>query len=401
MLDYIRSLFLGSWQHYALAFVAIVFAVSLRGLASDWLLGKLKVLSEGTESELDDRLLDAFERPLRLGLFALGVMLAAYALELRFGTPARMAITPKVASIVLKVVSVTWFIVFGWLALNLCDVAGHYLELLTGKTETKLDDMLVPIVRRSLKIFVGMIVFMLIVQSLGYSIAALLAGFSVGGIAFALAAKDTLENFFGSVMIFVDRPFQVGDWVLVGKIEGTVEEVGFRSTRIRTFAKTLITVPNSKVAHEAINNYSQMPKRRVVQDIGVGYDTDAKRVEAAVNAFRQILHDDERVDQDFWMVNFNNFGDSGLNIYIYYFTSSTVWAEYMQTRQEINLRFMLALEKLGVEIVFPTQTLYMRQDQPLEKPPLEAAMKVLCPQGFSPPVPSGAAGDEDDDNDDG
>ncbi|MFC1708385.1 mechanosensitive ion channel domain-containing protein, partial [Planctomycetota bacterium] len=285
----------------------------------------------------------------------------------------------------------------GWVGLNLCDVVGHAIGKLTERTDTKLDDMLVPIVRRSLKLFVGLIAFILVVQNLGYPIGALLAGFSIGGIAFALASQDTLQNFFGSVMIFVDRPFQVGDWIQVAGLEGTVEEVGFRSTRVRTFAKTLITVPNSKVAHEAINNYSRMPKRRVVQHIGLGYNTEPARVDAVVNAFRMILKEDDRVDQQFWLVNFTEFGDSALNVMVYYFTKTTVWAEFLQTKQDIALKFMRALEILGVEIAFPTRTLYMREDKEPTMPPLEEAAKVLVPIGASPPAPVDDDADDDAD----
>ncbi|MHC4829555.1 MAG: mechanosensitive ion channel family protein [Planctomycetota bacterium] len=393
------DMFRGHWLNYALAFAAIFIAFGLRKVFTDILLKKLAALSKTTRTEFDDLVLEAARSPFKAMFVVLGIWLATIALTTSFYGHAPTISESLYATSIKRFTGVLWILVVGWIGLNLCDVVGHALGKLTEKTETKLDDMLVPILRRSLKLFVGLIVFILLVQNLGYPIGALLAGFSIGGLAFALAAQDTLQNFFGSIMIFVDRPFQVGDWIEVGDLQGVVEEVGFRSTRVRTFAKTVITVPNSKVAHEAINNYSRMPKRRVTQTIGIGYTTEPDRVEAAVNTFRSILKEDERVDQDFWMVNFTEFGESSLDLFVYYFTKTTNWAVYMQTKQEINLKFMRALETLGIEIPFPTRTLYNRADQDPDPPPLAEVLKVLNPAGAAPPAPAGGADDDEDDAD--
>ena len=204
--------------------------------------------------------------------------------------------------------------------------------------------------------------FVMIIQNLGYSVSSLLAGLGLGGLAFALAAKDSLANMFGSVTIFTDRPFQIGDWVKTPAVEGVVEDVGFRSTRIRTFEKTLVTIPNSKIANDTIENMDARPIRRIMMTVGVTYATSADQMEQAVEAIREILKTHPHVDQGYWLVYFTGFGASSLDIFIYCFADTKVWADYLDVRQSVNLLVMRKLNELGLEIAFPSQTVYLRRE---------------------------------------
>jgi len=163
-------------------------------------------------------------------------------------------------------------------------------------------------------------------------------------------------------MIILDRPFKVGDWIKTGDLEGTVEELGFRSTRIRTFAQTVITVPNNLIANQSIDNISRMPKRRVMMTVGVTYETTPDQMREAVSRIRELLENHDAVDQEFMLVNFTDFGASSLDILVYCFTSTTVWAEYNAARQDICLKIMDTLEGLGLEIAFPSRSIYMREN---------------------------------------
>ena len=163
-------------------------------------------------------------------------------------------------------------------------------------------------------------------------------------------------------MILLDRPFVIGDWIKADDMEGTVEEIGFRSTRIRTFAKTLITVPNSSLMNMSIDNFSQMPKRRIKLTIGITYDTTTAQMRQAVTDIKQMLREHPAIDQDFFLVNFTDFGASSLDIMVYCFTTSTVWTEYLDARQDVCLKLMETLENLGLEIAFPSRTLYLHQE---------------------------------------
>ncbi|RLB60187.1 MAG: mechanosensitive ion channel family protein, partial [Deltaproteobacteria bacterium] len=200
------------------------------------------------------------------------------------------------------------------------------------------------------------------IQTFGYPVTGVIASLGIGGLAFALAAKDTVSNIFGSLMIIFDRPFQVGDWIKAGDMEGTVEEVGFRSTKIRTFAKTLISVPNNIIANLALDNYSRMPKRRIRLTVGVSYDATPTQMREAVSRIRELLKTHPAIDQEFFLVNFTDFGASSLDIMVYCFTTTTVWGEYLDAREDVCLKIMDTLAELGLEIAFPSATVYLRQD---------------------------------------
>ena len=221
----------------------------------------------------------------------------------------------------------------------------------------------VPLIKKAIRIFVLLIGIVMVIDNLGYSVGGLLATLGLGGAALAFAAKDTIANLYGSLALVLDRPFKVGDWIMVGKdIDGDVEEIGLRSTKVRTWPKTIMSIPNSVLANETINNWSRMPKRRVKQVIGVTYDTSPDDMDGLVEDIRNLLREDEDIEQEFILVNFTDFGDSSLNILVYYFTKTIQWLDYMDVRQRMNLKIMRAVEQRGLSIAFPTRTVHLAGD---------------------------------------
>jgi MscS family membrane protein len=256
-------------------------------------------------------------------------------------------------------------VLVGWFLWRLIDGFSVYAMSRAQKTDSTLDDQLVPFVSKTLKLFLIVTGILVIAQNLGYSISGLVASLGIGGIAVAMAAKDTIANLFGSVMLLVDRPFAVGDWIKTSQFEGVVEEIGFRSTRIRTFARTLVNVPNSILANMVIDNIDARSKRRIKMRIGVTYDTNTEKMQQAIAGIEKILAEHPDVDQEFSLVKFDNFEDSALSIFLYYFSKSKEWAVYLQVRQEVNMQIMQLLESLGLEFAFPSRTLYIEhQDKP-------------------------------------
>lgn len=251
-----------------------------------------------------------------------------------------------------------------WFALRLVTNLTGLWMLRAEKTQSTFDDQLVPVVRKLAKVTVVIVGSLMIVQNLGGEVGSLLAGLGIGGAALALASKDTIANLFGSIVVFIDRPFQVGDWVEIGDHEGTIEEVGLRVTRIRTFANSLITVPNSSLTTTPIENWSRMRKRRIKLTIGVRYGSTPEQLQAGVAAIREVLRSDERVSQDFMLVNFTDFGASSLDIFVYAFTVSTKWDEYMQIREELLLEFMRRFEQIGLKFALPSQSVYVERMPP-------------------------------------
>jgi MscS family membrane protein len=270
-----------------------------------------------------------------------------------------------VVVIALKVVATGSIIVISY---RFIDTLAAYMSDKASKTHTRLDDQLVPLVRKSLKVVLTVFGVIFVLQNLQVDVGSLLAGLGIGGLAFALAAKDTLANFFGSFMIFVDRPFQIGDWVKMAGVEGTVEEVGFRSTRVRTFYSSVITVPNSKVAGAVIDNLGERNFRRLKMTVGLTYDTPPQKVQAFVEGVRAVLDANPGIYAQPSNVYFYNMGESALEVLIYTFLDVADWSQELKQRHNILLELMRLADALGVSFAFPTHTIHLDStpENPLE-----------------------------------
>lgn len=337
------------WR-FVSAFVFIFLGLALKKV-SDFVFDKKVIpLLEKTRFAFDNVLATAASKPLGF-LFVLG------ALSLAFGV-LPLPRQPNVRGFLSGAIKVFLGADLLWFLFRGVDVGVQYLSKLAQRTDSKLDDQLVPLIRKALKVTIGIICFLWVIQNLGFSVSSLIAGLGIGGLAVALAFQDTLSNFFGSIFILLDRPFAVGDWIKVGDVEGIVEDIGFRSTRIRTWPKSVVSIPNKTVASVAIENWSKMPKRRVYQTVGVTYETTPDQMEQAVAAIREILQNEEGVDKEYIIVRFSEFANSSLNMLVYYFTRGVAFADHLATKERVNLAIMRALENLGLSIAFPTQTVY-------------------------------------------
>ena len=304
-------------------------------------------------------LFDAAIRPVGWAIYLAGFWSAITVFPLPEITDSSGEVIFEIGRFVNKAFMAGSVVLATWFAVRLTDCLTSLWWSYAATTESAFDDQLVPIVRKSGRAFFVIVGAVMVVQNLGYSVTSLVAGLGLGGAALALASKDTVANLFGSVVIFVDRPFQIGDWVEIGDVEGTVEEVGLRVTRIRTFANSLITVPNAQLTTTAVNNWSQMKKRRIKLTVGVTYGTSPEKLLAARDRIRDIILADDRLHHDFYLVNFFEFGDSSLNFFIYLFTVTTSWADHMQVREDFLLAIMRAFDELGLDFAFPTRTVHL------------------------------------------
>ncbi|MBN3583812.1 mechanosensitive ion channel family protein [Algoriphagus aestuarii] len=243
---------------------------------------------------------------------------------------------------------------------KIVDVVAAYFSKLAERTESTLDDQLVPLIRKSLKAVVVVIGTLFVLkEGLDLDIIPFLTGLSIGGVAIALAAQDTIKNFFGSIMIFLDRPFQVGDWITSGDLDGTVEEVGFRSTRVRTFRNSVMYIPNGKIADATIDNHGLRQYRRFYSTITITYDTPPELINEFVNGLREIVISHPKTRKDVFHVYFNNLSSFSLDIMFYIFFEVPTWGEELACRHEVLIQIMKLAETLGVRFAFPTQTLHM------------------------------------------
>ncbi|MFO7609466.1 MAG: mechanosensitive ion channel family protein [Candidatus Krumholzibacteriia bacterium] len=338
------------WGQLLLAFAFIVGALVVRAVVNGVIRGRLQRLAARTATAADDRLTEALVSPLSLVLPVAGVYGAVHVLlAVQEQWRANADATFRVLTIAL----------LAWTAFRIADALAVFLTELTARTESRMDDHLVPLVRKAAKTFTVVLAFILVAQNLGYSVSGLLAGLGIGGLALAMAAKDTLANLFGSIMILVDRPFRVGDWVTFDGGDGVVEEIGLRSTRVRTFAKTVVSIPNQALANATIENHSLMPKRRIKFTLGVTYDASAGQMRTLVERIEGYLRGHEEIDQEFMLVKFTEFGSSSLDVFVYCFTRTTDWTRHLAVRQEVNLALMEMVQEMGLSVAFPTRTVHL------------------------------------------
>jgi MscS family membrane protein len=248
-----------------------------------------------------------------------------------------------------------------WSAFRIVDIFDALWANKAARTDNKFDDLLVPMLSKSLKVFVVVIGIVFAADNLNIDVTSLLAGLGLGGLAFALAAKDLLGNFFGSVTVLLDRPFSIGDWVVIGDIEGTVEQVGFRSTRVRTFYNSLVTMPNSILTTTKIDNMGARRFRRMKQVLSVTYDTSPEKIEAFCEGIRKIIQLHPYMRKDYYQVYFNEYGAASLNVLVYVFWATPDWSMELRERHRFLLDILRLAKQLDVEFAFPTQTLYLKQ----------------------------------------
>ncbi len=233
------------------------------------------------------------------------------------------------------------------------------LYQLVDKEQSSLEKLIIRILQ-ILTVVIGGIV---ILHEWGYNISGFLASLGLLGMAFALAAKDTVSNLFGSFVVFTDKPFKVGDWIKTPDVEGTVEQIDIRSTKVRTFAQALVTVPNGTLANSAILNWSAMGKRRIKMNVGLTYSTTASQVENIVKDIKTMLENHEDIHQETMYIYFTEFGDSSLNIFCYFFTKTTSWGEFMRVKENTNLNIMKIVEQNNSSFAFPSQSIYIEQNK--------------------------------------
>ncbi|MBN2288921.1 MAG: mechanosensitive ion channel family protein [Candidatus Glassbacteria bacterium] len=352
MPDYMTQAVLGQEAYrYLAAFLIILASLVFRKVFDQYIARKLRSWSEKTRFEYDDILISALTPPVNALVLSLGLFFAIFSFDL----PREPYDIPR---FVTQTYHVTLSLIAVWAAYRLTELLTEFTRQFFSRQDDHLAKQFTPLVRQAIRATVLIFGGVMIVQNLGYSVSSLLAGLGIGGLAIALAAQDTVANVFGTVVMFTDKPFRVGDWIRFGEVDGFVESIGFRSIRLRTWSNTVMVIPNKKITSEIIENCSSMNKRRVKMTIGVQYDSPVEKVRQLVGRIRSLLEHDPEVHQEYMLVRFTDFGPSSLDVFLYYFTVSTVWAEYLEVRERINLSIMEIVHELGLSFAFPSRTVY-------------------------------------------
>ena len=352
-----RNLIAGNDGLQILSFLLSVFAVwVLARFFKSW----LSSMSRGGEAQSTRSvfLLSVGKALPLLGIWG-GIRLGVCWIDL--GEPGGLAQTIVFSALeVLLTISIALF------AYYLVEVPSAWLQSQTEKTESKFDDMLVPIVRKSLRVTVVLFALVSIAQSLSDKpVSALLAGLGLGGLAFALAAQDTIKNLFGSLVIFTDKPFGLGDRINYDGHDGVIEEVGLRSTRLRRLDGHQVTIPNGELANKSIHNIAKRPFIRRIFTLGVTYDTTPEKVCRAKEILEDILKDHEGMDPKGEMlprVYFSDFSASSLDFKCMYWYHPAAYWDYMNFSEWVNLEILRRFNEEGIEFAFPTQTIHLAKE---------------------------------------
>ena len=338
------------WQYIAsMIYIILAFYVSK---VLDYLIQfQMRKWAAKTETKLDDLILELLHGPVKI---------IAFVVLLHIGL--RVFSWPEWASIFisngLKIVVASSLT---YVAIKCVDMLmGLWQQRVEATQEGMLDMHVFPIIRKTVKIFVLVVAVLVTSQNLGMNVTGLLASLSIGGLAVGLAAQDTLSNLFAAVAIFADKPFRIGERIQLDSIDGTVEAIGLRSTRVRNLDGHLVTIPNRTIANSSIINISKRPNIKTVMNIGVTYDTSAARIERAMKIIEEIYRPHPRTAD--LQISFNKFDSSALNIQVVHWWNSTDWSDYLRGFQKLNLELKRRFDDERISFAFPSQTVYLRQD---------------------------------------
>lgn len=341
--------------HYAIFALILVGAILLRRFVTTIIFNRLKRLAAKTETTLDDKLFPALEGPVTTFVMVTGIFAAVKVLKLSETADRTIGYGSTVAFSL---------VVFWGLLRAFGAVLDHLHEVAREKQMGVAAFM--PWIKKTLVAIFVVIGVLITVQSLGFNVSTILSGLGIGGLAFALAAQDTIANLFGSIVVAIDQPFKVGETVRIGENTGAVEDIGLRSTKIRLIDRSLVIIPNKLVSSEAIINLSRFTQRRVEQVIGLTYDTTPDQMTAIVEDVKGIILAETVVDAESVMVFFRDFSASSLDLWIVYATKGPDLQEGLGLKQRVNLAIMRAVAARGLSFAFPTQTLHL--DGPVAKP---------------------------------
>jgi MscS family membrane protein len=312
-------------------------------------LSTLQKLAKYTTTYYDDRVISALKAPIRFAFIVIAVHLFFLIIFQE---------TEFIKNILNTLVVYDVF----WAILAVTEALRGLAHKFAGRFSSDLSKEVGNFMLTIFKILIVGVGLGAMLQVWGINVTALVASLGIGGLAFALAAKDAASNLFGSFSLLADKSIRIGEWIKVNGVEGTVEDIGMRTTKIRSFGKSLITVPNQIVANNPIENFSRRGVRRIKMRIGITYGTSSQQITQIVEEIKYMLHTHNGISKkETLLVNFESFGDSALNIFIYTFTSTANWAKYLDIREDIHIKIMKIVEDNGSSFAFPSQSIYVEQ----------------------------------------
>ena len=338
------------WQYLA-SLLYVILAFYAAKLVDLIFHGVLESVTARTTTKFDDLLIELARGPVKVIVFVVLLHIGLHLFQWPHYANAFLSTGLKIV----VACSLTY------VAVRIVDLAmGEWQRRVEATQEVLLDKQLFPVIRKSLKTFVVIVAVLVTTQNLGINVTGLLASLSIGGLAVGLAAQDTLSNLFGAVAVFVDKPFRLGDRVRLDNLDGTVEAIGLRSTRVRNLDGHLVTIPNRTVANAAITNISKRPNIKTVMNIGITYDTPPEKVQRALSILKDVYRGHPMTADV--LLSFDKFTDSSLNLLVIHWWNSTVYKDYLAGLQAMNLAIKERFDAEKIEFAFPTRTIYVKQE---------------------------------------
>lgn len=330
----------------------LLYFILLRKPLTSYIFKIISSFFKQNEKENIGKILNSLEKPLQLFFIVLGCYISIQYIEY----------LDKYNDLFNQIFR-TFIILFITKGLyNLSSSSSILFDNLNNKFDFNIDKIIIPFISRILKIAIIGFSITIIAKEWGYDVNGFIAGLGLGGLAFALAAKDTIANFFGGIIIVTEKPFSIGDWIKTSTIEGTVEDINFRSTKIRTFDQGLVTIPNSTLSNEYIINWSKMNKRRISFNLGLSYNTSKIKIENVIKKIKNLLETNSEIHQETIFVNFDSYNESSLDIFLYFFTKTTNWEQYLKVKEKVNFEILKILEEEEVSVAFPTQSILFENE---------------------------------------
>lgn len=354
----LESRFFEMWKSIAIGVGIFVLFMFLKNIFTKYVIKILDNLFKTLKIKSARVILNAFEGPIKLLFVVIGAYILATVVNNSMGWGFNLTIDKlvKCAIIVLIAMGLN----------NLTNNSDEYIERASTRYDIKVNVVLIPMLCKAIRFLILAFAIIQIAQIWGMDVNAFIAGLGISGVVVALAAKDYASNMMSGVIIFLDSPFNIGDWIRCKDIEGVVEEISFRSTRIRTFDKVLITVPNSVLVNDSILNFNKRETRRVTMDIGVTYDTSIEQLKVCVENIKEMLSQHEGVDNEMINVAFSTLNESSLDISLYFFINKTTYNEYMAVKEDINFKIMKILKDAHVEVAFPSRSIYIENKKTMQ-----------------------------------
>lgn len=343
----------------------LLFAFLFRKVFTKAMYNVFSQINKKSRTELSMKVFLSFEKPVNWLFIVIGLYVAAK----------YFPFMEQKNILFLHLIRSSIIILITWGLYNLSSSTSLIFANMNEHSKFKIDDILIPFLSKAIRFIIIAISISIIALEFEYDVSGFVAGLGIGGLAFALAAKDALANLFGGVVIISEKPFTIGDWILTPSVEGTVEDITFRSTKIRTFAQALVTVPNATLANEAITNWSKMGKRQISFDLRLTFDTPIDHVKSMVEQMEDYLINNPDVHQETIFVKFDEYKENGLDILFYFFTKTTNWGDYLDVKQEINFKIMEMLEEADVSIAIPSRRVYAQPVENNNEPIKQEKMK--------------------------